>query len=428
MRIAYSEALQSICGNPCPRQTVIPPNRLETSNWDLVAALAWVQDRDPLAALRDALRNLTGRQHIFFAPSGRCAIAQVLSLLPQREVVMPAFTCSVVKTAAEIAGKRIVYVDIAKNGVNATSAEYAEAAKPGRILLATHLLGIPTDIGAIYELARNRDCVVIEDAAAAFGARYKGGLLGTHADFGVFSFERSKRLPAFRGAAIVVNNQERFAPARLGTNPFVKTERMMPIRDLVFALVYNVATIPWLYGRLTLPRLLREYVHNDINANASTAPDISEQGNATRTVFYTREFHPYQAELVLRMLKRMDRIRQHTARLVSLYLDAFRNQQIATFLPPERDDAALLRFPISFYGKERADILRLALSRGLYLETNFEDLLPEKSEHGRFPNAVWAARNLVLLPLYTALSLRRAERLAQQVVGLATHAPIQSSA
>src|ERR1017187_2112998 len=112
MKIAYAEALSPLRYDPCPRRTVIPFNRLETRNWDLVAALAWGQYRDPLVALRDALQSLTGRQLIVFAPSGRCAIAQVLSLLPQREIVMPAFTCWAVKTAAKIAGKHIVYVDI----------------------------------------------------------------------------------------------------------------------------------------------------------------------------------------------------------------------------------------------------------------------------------------------------------------------------
>jgi len=108
---------------------------------------------------------------------------------------------------SSVPGKRIIYVDLARNSVNATSAEYAEAAKPGRILLATHLFGIPTDIEAICELAKDRYCVVIEDVAAAFGGRRNGRFLGTFADFGIFSFQRSKRLPAFGGAIIVNNDQ-----------------------------------------------------------------------------------------------------------------------------------------------------------------------------------------------------------------------------
>src|SRR6202140_4938793 len=128
MELAYREAHRSMQGDLRLR-TVVPRTRLEARNWELLAGLCWFCRPDPLSALRKALQDLMGRQHIFFVPSGQCAIAQVLSLLPQREVVMPACTCDVVKTAAEVAGKRIVYVDLARNSVNATSSEFAEASK-----------------------------------------------------------------------------------------------------------------------------------------------------------------------------------------------------------------------------------------------------------------------------------------------------------
>ena len=106
-------------------ESIVAVNRLETRTWDLLAALGWASHPDPFATVRDTLRELTGRQHILFAPSGQCAIAQVLSLLPQREVVMPAYMCHEVKRAAQVAGKRVIYVDAGKNSVNATSAEFA---------------------------------------------------------------------------------------------------------------------------------------------------------------------------------------------------------------------------------------------------------------------------------------------------------------
>src|ERR1700730_11467798 len=248
METAYAEALRSIRANPWLR-TVVPRNILEVRNWEILAGLAWICHPDPLAALRAELRNMTGREHIFFAPSGQCAIAQVLSALPQREVVMPACTCGVVKVAAEVAGKRIIYVDLAKNSVNATSAEYAEAAKPGRILLATHLWGVPTDIEAVCKLAKDRNCVVIEDAVAAFGSRRNERLLGTFADFSIFSFQRSQQLPALGGGAIIVNNDQMVDPMRLGASRVVRSEREMPFRELVQGLIYNIATTRWIYGR-----------------------------------------------------------------------------------------------------------------------------------------------------------------------------------
>lgn len=410
------------------REAIVPFNTLETRNWDLLAAFGWLFRPDPMAALRDTLRELTGREHVFFAPSGQCAIAQVVSLLPQREVVMPAYMCGQVKQGIEAVGKRIIYVDQAKNGVNATAAEYAEAARPGRILLAAHLYGIPTDIEAICELAKTRGCVTIEDAVPCVGGRLHGKALGTFADFGIFSFQQSKRLPAFRGGVIVVNNERIVDPDKINATRVVDTKRTLPVGGMLEALIQNFATTPWIYRSLTLPLLglrgvlprlssaLRHKAAGGSNKQAS-APSLPH------TQYYTRELHPYQAELINRMLNRWEAIRQRIAGLVTIYEEAFRQTPIQTFLSPECDRGALMRFPIAFPGKDRAAIISRALGRGVYLKVYWPRPLPEVSEYSKFPNAVWASRNLVLLPLYTALSPRSAELLAQNVIEIERNAP-----
>jgi len=68
-------------------------------------------------------------------------------------------------------------------------------------------------------------------------------------------------------------------------------------------------------------------------------------------------------------------------------------------------------------------VLRLALKRGLYLKTHWERPLPDESEWGRFPNAVWAARNIVMLPLYSRLPLKSAQSLACQLAEVVRDAP-----
>ena len=140
------------------RAAIVPFNRLEINNWDFAAAFSCFWHSDPLATLREVLQEMTGHRRVVLAPSGQSAIAQVLASLPQKEVVMPAYLCNEVCRAAMTAGKGVVYVDLAKNSVKATSVEFAKEARPGRILLATHAYGVPTDIEAICELAKNRDC------------------------------------------------------------------------------------------------------------------------------------------------------------------------------------------------------------------------------------------------------------------------------
>ena len=263
--------------------------------------------------------------------------------------------------------------------------------------------------------------MTIEDAAAAFAARKGGHALGTFADIGIFSFERSKRVPAFRGAAIVINNEQLFDTAKLASHRLVARSQRRPTRELVFALLYNLATIPSLYGRFTLPRLLQRY---------STMPAVDHEDTpevASETAFYTRDFHPLQARVALRVLARLDKLREHVARLVSIYETSFRPTAIQTFITDDTDRGGMLRFPIAFTGKSRADVLRQALMHGVYLETNYERPLPDQSNWRHFPNALWAAENLMLLPLYARMSTDVAKRLAATLLSIDNDVPVMGS-
>lgn len=409
MEIGYGDALQSSPGNPYSRTTVCPPNRLETSNLEMIWRLRRSWSKNAIEELRAELKKLTRAKHVIFAPSARCALAQVLSLLPEREVVMPAFTCPVVKTAVEIAGKRICFVDISTKTLNSTSEEFEPETLPGRILLPTHLFGIPTDIENICELARKRGCITIEDAAAAVAVMRKGRPLGTFADIGVFSFERSKRFPAFRGAAIIINNDRLIDPDRL-VQPIVPTTYRFPMKELAFGQIYNATTQPWIYGRVVLPSLLRRYVQSK---------GIENEGDPRTSPFYRMEFHAYQAALVLRSLGRTGRIKKQIENIVAEYEKAFIDKRIRTFMPQDAERGGLLRFPIVVSGRDRAVFLREALRVGLYLETNYERPLAPEDEWKCFPNALWAAQNVTLLPLYRRLTQSRARVIAAKIAQIA---------
>jgi len=412
MKETYAEVLKSIKGRPFSRRSVVAPNRLELQQKDLLAAFLKSATSSPLLELKEKLQIMTGRENILFAPSCRAAIAFILTRWPQTEVVLPAYTCPVVKQAAELAGKRIVYVDIDRKSLNATSKEFEKEARPGRILIPTHIFGLPTDIENICDLAKTRDCLTVEDAAAAFGSRREGKMLGTFADIGVISFERSKRLPAFRGAAIIINNEKAFDLEQWSPPALFKLERKLPIRETFFAIIYNLATSPWIYGHITLPHLLKTYGRPGPSASAHIQDDVRQ------SPFYNRDFHPYQAALMLRMLKRIDKIRARIEELVSIYEQRFKGSSVATFMPANCDRAGLLRYPVAFPDRKRSQILKKALAQSLFLEINYDEPLPDRKDWDYFPNACWAAQNIILLPLYDRLSPDRAARLASKVANL----------
>ncbi|MHC4169683.1 MAG: DegT/DnrJ/EryC1/StrS family aminotransferase, partial [Planctomycetota bacterium] len=77
-----------------------------------------------------------------------------------------------------------------------------------RAIMAVHLGGQPADMGRIMEIAKKHDLEVIEDAAQAHLAQYKGKKLGTIGDLGCFSFQSSKTIACGEGGAIVGDNEE----------------------------------------------------------------------------------------------------------------------------------------------------------------------------------------------------------------------------
>jgi dTDP-4-amino-4,6-dideoxygalactose transaminase len=142
-----------------------------------------------------------------------------------------------------------------------------------------------------------------------------------------------------------------------------------------------------------------------------------------RTAFYTREMHPYQAELALPLIRRIETIGKKVARLASIYAESFRDSPVAMFLPPGCDLSSLMRFPIAFPGKDRSRILERAQRQGIYLKV----MWAEGAGLEGLPNSAWAARNLVLLPLYTALSECSAARLAEEVLEIDRGTPVKPS-
>jgi dTDP-4-amino-4,6-dideoxygalactose transaminase len=78
-----------------------------------------------------------------------------------------------------------------------------------------HYGGHPCDLDAVLELARARGIAVIEDAAHAVGASWKGRACGTFGDVGCFSFFSNKNLPTGEGGMVVTDDEELAGRIRL---------------------------------------------------------------------------------------------------------------------------------------------------------------------------------------------------------------------
>ena len=102
---------------------------------------------------------------------------------------------------------RPVFVDVDPDTFTMNPAELEKSlTKKTKAIIPVHLFGQPADMDPILEFARANGLFVVEDAAQAHGAQYKGQKAGTMGDGGCFSFYPGKNLGAFGEAGAVVTN------------------------------------------------------------------------------------------------------------------------------------------------------------------------------------------------------------------------------
>jgi dTDP-4-amino-4,6-dideoxygalactose transaminase len=136
---------------------------------------------------------------------------------PGDEVITVPFTFVATVAAICHAGARPVFVDIDPQSYTLDPAALEGAiTERTRAILPVHLYGQPADMEPIMRVARGHGLAVIEDAAQAHGARYKGQPVGSIGDLGCFSFYPGKNLGAYgEGGMVVTNGPEHARKVRM---------------------------------------------------------------------------------------------------------------------------------------------------------------------------------------------------------------------
>jgi dTDP-4-amino-4,6-dideoxygalactose transaminase len=188
---------------------------------EILAAIARVADSQrfimgpEIAALEAELARMLEVEHAIAVSSGTDALLLALMTLgigPGDEVVTT--TYSFFATAGTIArlGARPVLVDIDPITFNLDPSQVTSVITPRtRAIVPVHLYGLSADLDAVLAESARTGIPVIEDAAQAIGATYRGRPVGGFGALGCFSFFPSKNLGAFGDAGLVTTNDPALA-------------------------------------------------------------------------------------------------------------------------------------------------------------------------------------------------------------------------
>ncbi len=174
-----------------------------------------------VAEFERAFGAYVGARHAVATSSGTTALMVALEaagIPPGSRVITTPLTFGATANAILHRGARPVFVDIDPRTYNLDPQAVEEALRRTpdvRAMVVVHLYGLPCPMDSLGELARRHGLTLIEDAAQAHGARYRGRHVGTFGAAGVFSFYPSKNVTTGEGGMVVTDDAGLAERARL---------------------------------------------------------------------------------------------------------------------------------------------------------------------------------------------------------------------
>jgi dTDP-4-amino-4,6-dideoxygalactose transaminase/nucleoside-diphosphate-sugar epimerase len=339
----------------------------------------WVTSGPAIPAFEKGLATTVGARDVVTAHSCTAAIHLCLAQLgiqPGDEVITSPLTWPSVGNVILSMGAKVVLADIDGGTLNVTPAS-VETKITGRTraIIPVHMAGQACDLDGIYSLANKRGIPVIEDAAHAIGAQYKGRPVGSLGPFTCFSFYAIKNLTTFEGGAIAVQDPD--VAARL--------------RRLAH---HGMAATAWdRYSPTAVP----------------SPPEVIEPG-------YKYSLGNVNAGVGIEQLKKLPEFLARRRRLARLYLRALADvDEVRLPTVNNHDEHAwhlfIVRFRRDKLAKSRNEIAHALRQEnigvgfhfyGMHLHAYYRDTLGFRPED--LPEATAASHEVLSLPLYPGMT------------------------
>jgi len=176
-----------------------------------------------VTAFEQSFSEYLGIKHCIGVGNGTDALfiaLKALGIRPEDEVITAANSFIATSEAITMAGAQVVFVDCDRSTYNININKIEEyISEQTKAIIPVHLYGQPVDMDAIMDIAGEHGLYVIEDAAQAHGAEYKGQKVGTFGHVACFSFYPGKNLGAYGdGGALVTDDDDLARSMRMFAN------------------------------------------------------------------------------------------------------------------------------------------------------------------------------------------------------------------
>lgn len=318
------------------------------------------------------------------------------------EVVMPAYTCSVVAHAVSLSGNHPVFVDISLDDYNPLPEQIAAAVGPRtRAIVATNTFGYPQDTGALRSIVADAErryghkVWLVEDCAHSFGASFEGESVVQAGDVAVFGLNISKILTSIFGGMLLCRDPavaERVRAFR--AEHIAPPARITPLRQRAYGLA---ATAALSRSGLTLTEALLSRTH--LLDRWATAYHLDDQIHFPPD--HDRAMTAIAATVGLRQLGRYDAVIDQRRRNAAYYAANLPLGEDWT-MGPLREGATYSHFVVRV--PDRAATVAEWRRRGVQLGELIQYSVPHLESYlgpwcPDFPNSLLASRHLVNFPV-----------------------------
>ena len=334
------------------------------------------------------LSNLCQVKHVFLVESARVGLYVILKAYnrPGR-VLMPAYNVIVVPEAVHHAGYQPGFVDIDPCTLTVSSERWEKAITPDTTaVLPIHLFGVPCNLKEILRIFKQRDILIIEDAAPALGAEYGGKMVGSFGDASVISFRGIKVISGEAGGAVLTNSDE------LASNIhriLLSAQERWNTRSLFLkAVAFKIALSPTVYAALRHGSAL---LHKE--QMYEVVPATLEQ--PAESIFRMPGF---ASALVQTQLDRLEWNLSRRRKIAQIYREQLADHA-AWFLPEmaEFSNPSWIQFPMIC--ADKLAFYKYMQSLGVDLSWTYKYSCPESFGLNDYPNAQQAAKKVISLPI-----------------------------
>ena len=200
-----------------PNKITIPVQRPSIGKEELAAVgkvfeSGWLGMGSVVKEFEDAVASFLGARHVVATNTGTTALHLALDSIGLKagdEVIVPSLTYVATIQAIAATGATPVFCDVEEDTLNMDLSDVeGKITDKTKAVVPVHYRGMPCDMDRLLKLADESDLRVVEDAAHAFGSRYKGKKIGSFGDLACFSFDPVKNVTCGEGGAVTTQKTE----------------------------------------------------------------------------------------------------------------------------------------------------------------------------------------------------------------------------